>query len=54
MDNLVRNVEENIKNKQIIKAYKKVGALKAGFQPYTHLCRGTNNVILSKEEEIKD
>ena len=52
-DNQVRNIEENIKNKQIRNAYKEVGALKARFQPYTDLCRGTNNEILSKEEEIK-
>jgi len=43
MDNRVRNIEENIKNKQIRKAYKEAGALKAGFQPYMDLCRGTNN-----------
>jgi len=53
MDNHIRNTEENIKNKQIRNAYKEVGALKAGFQPYTDLYRGTNNKILSKEEEIK-
>ena len=50
MDNRIRNIEENIKNKQIRNAYKEVGALKAGFQPYTDLCRGMNNEILSKEE----
>jgi hypothetical protein len=33
--------------------YRDVGALKAGFQPYMDLYRGTNNEILSKEEEIK-
>jgi len=53
MDNHIRNIEENIKNKQIRNAYKEAGALKASFQPYTDLCRGTNNDILSKEEEIK-
>ena len=52
-DNRVRNIEENIKNKQIRIAYKEVGALKTGFQPYTDICRGTNKEILSKEEEIK-
>ena len=53
MDNRIRNIEENIKNKQIRNAYKEAGALKAGFQPYTDLCRGMNSEILSKEEEIK-
>ena len=28
-------------------------SLKAGFLPHTDLCRGVNNEILSKEEEIK-
>ena len=46
-------MEENIKNKQIRNSYKEDGALKVGFQPYTDLCRCTNNDILSKEEEIK-
>jgi hypothetical protein len=53
MDNRIRNIEENIKDKQIRNAYKEVGLLKAGFQPHTDLCRGTNNEILSTEEEIK-
>jgi hypothetical protein len=53
MDNHVRNIEENIKDKQIRNAYKEVGSLKAGFQPHTDLCRGTNNKILSKDEDIK-
>jgi hypothetical protein len=52
-DNHIRNIEENIKDKQTRNAYKEVGSLKAGSQPYTDLCRGTNNEILSKEEEIK-
>jgi hypothetical protein len=52
MDNRIRSVEENIKNKQTRNAHKEVGAIKAGFQPHTYLCRGTNNEILSKEEEI--
>ena len=53
MDNRIRNIEENIKNIQIRNAHKEVGAIKACFQPYMDLCRGTNSVILSKEEEIK-
>ena len=53
MDNRIRSVEENIKNKQTRNAYKEVGAIKAGFQPHMDLCRGTNNEILPKEEEIK-
>jgi hypothetical protein len=53
MDNRIRNIEGNIKDKQIRNAYTEVGALKAGFQPHTDLCRGMNNEILSKEEEIK-
>jgi hypothetical protein len=52
MDNHIRNIEENIKDKQIRNAYKELGSLKAIFQPHTDLCRGTNNEILSKEEEI--
>jgi len=53
MDNHVRDIEENIKDKQIGNAYKEAASLKAGFQPHMDLCRGTNNEILSKEEEIK-
>jgi len=53
MDNRIRNTEENIKGKQIRNAYKEAGSLKAGFQPHTDLCRGTNNEILLKQEEIK-
>jgi hypothetical protein len=53
MDNRIRNIEENINNKQIRNPYKEVGSLKAGFQPHTDLCRGTNKEILSTEEEIK-
>jgi hypothetical protein len=49
----MRNIEENIKVKQIRNAYKEVGLLKAGFQLHTDICRGTNNEILSTEEEIK-
>jgi hypothetical protein len=52
VDNFVRNIEENIKDKQIRNPYKTVGSLKAGFHPHTELCSGTNNKILSKEEEI--
>jgi hypothetical protein len=53
MVNRMRNIEENIKDKQVRNAYKETGLLKAGFKPHTGLCRGTNNEILSKEEEIK-
>jgi len=53
MDNRIRDIEENIKDKQVRNAYKEVGSLKARFQPHTDLCRGINNEILSKEEEIK-
>ena len=53
MDNRIRDIEENIKDKQIRNAYKEVGSLKASFQPHMDLCRGTNNEILTKEEEIK-
>jgi len=53
MGNSIRDIEENIKDKQIRKAYKEVGSLKARFQPHTDLCRGINSEILSKEEEIK-
>ena len=53
MDNRTRDIEENIKDKQIRNAYKKVGSLKACFQPHTDLYRGTNKEFLPKEEEIK-
>lgn len=53
MDNHVRDIQENIKDKQIRNAYKADGSLNASFQPHMDLCRGTNNEILSKEEEIK-
>jgi len=53
MNNRIRNIEENIRDKQIRNTYKKVRSLKADFQPHTDLCRGTNNEILSKKEELK-
>jgi hypothetical protein len=53
MDNRIETIEENIKDKQIRNAYKEVGSLKASFHPHTDLCSGTNNEILSTEEEIK-
>jgi len=53
VDNRIRHIEENVKDKQIRNACKEVGSLKAGFQSHTDLCRGINNEILSKEEEIK-
>jgi len=53
MDNCIRNIEDNFKDKQIRNAYKEVGSLKASFHLHTDLCRDTNNVIVSKEEEIK-
>jgi hypothetical protein len=53
VDNHIRGIEENIKDKQTKNAYKEVGALKAGFQPHADLCRGLDNEIQSKEEEIK-
>jgi len=43
IDSRIRDTEENIKDEQIRNAYKEVGSLKAGFQPHTDLCRGTNN-----------
>lgn len=52
MNKSIRDIEENIKDKQIRNAYK-AGSLKASFQPHMDHCRGTNNEILSKEEEIK-
>jgi hypothetical protein len=51
MDNCIKNIEENIRVKQIRNACKEVGSLKAGFQPHTDLCRGSNNEILSKEDK---
>jgi hypothetical protein len=53
MYNRIRNIKGNIKGKQTRNAHKEVGSLKAGFQPHTDFCRGTNNEILSTEEEIK-
>jgi hypothetical protein len=53
MNNRIRNIEENLEDNHIRNVYKEAGSLKAGFQPHTDLCRGTNNEILSKEEEIK-
>jgi hypothetical protein len=40
MDNRIRNIEENIKDKQIRNACKEVGSLKDGFKQHTGLCRG--------------
>ena len=34
MDNCIKDIEENIKDKQIRNAYKEVGSLKAGFPPF--------------------
>ena len=53
VDNRIRSIEGNNKDKQIRNAYKEIVSLKAGFQPHADLCRGTNNEILSKEEKIK-
>jgi len=53
IDSRIRDIEENIKDKQIRNTYKKVGSLKASFQPHTDLCTGTNNEIISNEEKIK-
>jgi len=53
MDNRIRDTEENIKDTQIRNAYKETGSIKDGFQPHANFCRGTNNEILSKEEDIK-
>jgi hypothetical protein len=53
IDNCIRNIEENVKDKHIRNAYKEVGLLKGGFKPHTNLCRGINNEILSTEEDIK-
>jgi len=53
MDNRIRDIEGNINYKQIRNAHKEDGSLRAGFRPQTDLCSGTNNEILSKEEEIK-
>jgi len=53
MDNCIRDIADNIKDKQIRNAYKEVGSLKADFKSHTDLCRGTNNEILSNGEEIK-
>ena len=54
MDNRIRDIEENIKDKQIMNACKAVGSLKAGFQPHTDLSKSTNNELLSKKEDIKN
>ena len=41
MDNSIRDIEGNNKDKQIRNAYKEIVSLNAGFQPHTDLCRGT-------------
>jgi len=38
MDNRIRDIEKNIKYKQIRNAYKEAGSLNAGFQPHMDLC----------------
>jgi hypothetical protein len=53
IDNCIRNIEENIKDKHIRNAYKEAGSLKGGFKPQTDLCRGINNEILANAEDIK-
>jgi hypothetical protein len=53
IDNCIRNIEENIKDKHIRNAYKEVGSLKGGFKPHIDLCRGINNEILANTEDIK-
>jgi len=53
IDICIRDIEKNIKDKQIRNAYKEVGSLKASFQLHMDLCSRTNNDIISKEEEIK-
>jgi hypothetical protein len=53
IDNCIRNIEENIKDKHIRNAYKDVGLLKGGFTPRTDLCRGINNETLANAEDTK-
>jgi hypothetical protein len=53
IDNCIRNIEVNIKDKHIRNAYKEVVLLKGGYKPHTNLCRGINSEILSTEDDIK-
>jgi hypothetical protein len=53
MDNCIRNIEENIKDKHIRKPYKEAGLLNGGFKPHMDLCTGINNEILANAEDIK-
>ena len=48
VDNRIRSIEGNNKDKQIRNAINEVGSIKAGFQPHADLFRRTNNEILSK------
>ena len=53
MDNRIRDIEKNIKDKKIQDACKGIGSIKAAFQSHTRLCCHTNHEIVSKEEETE-
>jgi hypothetical protein len=53
IDNCIRNIEGNIKDKHMRNACKEAGSLKGGFKPHTDLCRGINNETLANAEDIK-
>jgi hypothetical protein len=35
-------------------AYKEDGSLNGGFKPHIYLCKGPNDAIMSKEEDIEN
>ena len=53
-DKCIQKIEENIKENYIRNTYKEVGSLKGGFKPHKNLCKGTNDEIISDDEDIKN
>jgi hypothetical protein len=43
--------KENIKEKHFRNAYTEVGSLEGGLKPHTNLCKGTNDEIISNEDD---
>ena len=52
-DKRIQKIEENIKENYIRNTYKEVSSLKGGFKPHKNLCIGTNNDIISDDEDTE-
>ena len=50
-DNCIKKIEENIKEEHFRNAYKEFGSLEGGLKLHTNLCKGTNDEIISNEDD---